>query len=138
MKFKKIEYKNLNAKQKESYNYQKVSALLADYGFATIKLDDDWQGADFLALHIDGIKQIKIQLKGRLTFDMKYYGKNIFICFPYKNDWYLYSHDKLLKLFLKKYKNTFAQSKSWKKHKSYSWRGLSKENKKLLNKYLIV
>ncbi len=55
MQFKKIEYKNLNVKQKESYNYQKVSALLADYGFIIIKLDDDWQGADFLALHIDGI-----------------------------------------------------------------------------------
>jgi hypothetical protein len=36
MELKKIEYKDLNSKQQESYNFQKVTGLLADYGFTTI------------------------------------------------------------------------------------------------------
>lgn len=127
----KIGYKRLNARQKETYNFQKVSAVLADYGFATIKLNDDWQGADFIAQHIDGKVFLKVQLKGRLTFDKKYIGKNIYICFPYtqkdKTEWYLYKHDKLLKVFLKKYKNKMAKSSSWIKEGLYSWNNLSKE-----------
>ena len=77
MKFKRIKYNTLNARQKESYNFQKVSSILADYGFTTIKLADDWQGADFLAQHMDGKQIIKIQLKGRLTVDKKYLKKVI-------------------------------------------------------------
>lgn len=45
----KISYKNLNARQKESYNFQKLSSILADYGFTILLLNDDWQGADFIA-----------------------------------------------------------------------------------------
>ena len=47
MKLQRINYNNLNAKQKEIFNFQKVAAILADYGFNCIKLSDDWQGADF-------------------------------------------------------------------------------------------
>ncbi|WP_166443093.1 hypothetical protein [Phragmitibacter flavus] len=49
-----ISYKDLNAKQQEIYNFQKVAAILADYGFNCIKLADDWQGVDFLAYHVNG------------------------------------------------------------------------------------
>jgi hypothetical protein len=72
-----IEYDALNAKQKENYNFQKVSAVLADYGFVTFRLNDDWQGADFIALHVYG-KTLKVQLKSRLDFDKKYMGKELF------------------------------------------------------------
>src|ERR1035437_6860128 len=100
MDLKKILYKKLNNKQKETFNFQKVSAILADYGFATIKLNDDWQSADFIAQHIDGNNFLKVQLKGRLSFGKKYQNKNIHICFPHKGDCYLYDHDKLLTTFL--------------------------------------
>jgi hypothetical protein len=43
-----IKYNDLNSKQKEIYNFQKVAAFLADYGFNCIKLADDWQGADLV------------------------------------------------------------------------------------------
>jgi hypothetical protein len=76
-----IEYSNLNSRQKENYNYQKISAVLADYGFITHRLTDDWQGADFIAQHFDGKTFLKVQLKGRLTFDKKYLGKDIYIAF---------------------------------------------------------
>jgi hypothetical protein len=33
MNFNRILYSNLNSRQKEAFNFQKVSAVLADYGF---------------------------------------------------------------------------------------------------------
>ena len=59
MPLQRIKYSDLNARQKEVYNFQKVSALLADYGFNCLKPSEDWQGADFLAYHKDG--QARIQ-----------------------------------------------------------------------------
>ena len=53
MRLQKITYADLNSRQRENYNFQKVSALFADYGFTTMRLSDDWQGADFIAQHID-------------------------------------------------------------------------------------
>ena len=66
MQLKKILYSDLNSRQKEIYNFQKVAAALADYGFNCIKLSDDWQGADFLAYHKDGQDTLRVQLKSRL------------------------------------------------------------------------
>ena len=67
MHLKHIAFSELAAKQREIYNFQKVASLLADYGFNCIKLDDDWQGADFLAYPKDGSTTLKVQLKGRVT-----------------------------------------------------------------------
>lgn len=65
MRFKKIQYVDLNARQKENYNFQKIAASLAEYGYSCMWLNDDWQGADFIANHIDGVEFLKVQLKGR-------------------------------------------------------------------------
>lgn len=129
----KIHYKDLNARQKETYNFQKVSAVLADYGFATIKLNDDWQGADFIAQHIDGETYLRVQLKARLTLDKKYCGKELFICFPYEGEWYLYNHDELLQTFSERFKETMLISRSWKENGLYTWKHISKEILKLLD-----
>jgi hypothetical protein len=94
--FKPVSYNDLNAKQKELFNFQKIAARLADYGFNCIKLADDWQGADFLAYHIDGATTLKVQLKSRVTIKHKYRGKDIWIAFPHKRDWYLIQHDRLV------------------------------------------
>ena len=95
---KHIRYSDLNSRQREIFNFQKVAAILADYGFNCIKLADDWQGADFLAYHIDGNNTLRVQLKGRLSIDRKYVGKNLFMTFPSKNSWYLVEHDRLVDL----------------------------------------
>lgn len=92
LKLTLINYGDLNARQKENYNFQKVSAVLADYGFVTLRLSDDWQGADFIAQHVDGETFIKIQLKGRLTFEEKYCGKDLYIAFHNDGAWYLNRH----------------------------------------------
>ena len=67
--FQKVNYQELNSKQKEIYNFQKIAAVLADYGFNCIKLSDDWLHADFLAYHYD--KEEKILLKRTETVLVK-------------------------------------------------------------------
>ena len=95
--FTHVKYADLNARQKESFNSQKVSAVLADYGFVTILLSDDWNGADFLALRHTG-ETLKVQLKARMNFDAKYEGKDLWLCFPDDGAWYLGRHDELKKV----------------------------------------
>ncbi len=117
MDLNKINYKSLNPRQKEIFNFQKISGLLADYGFNCIKLADDWQGADFLAYHKDRLDTLKVQLKSRLTIDKKYKGKGLFVAFPLNEHWYLVEHDTLIK---KVDQNTkWLDSKSWMNKGSY-------------------
>ena len=96
MKLEPIKYQDLNAKAKETYNFHKIAAILADYGYNRIWLSNDWNGADFIAVHIDGVSDIKIQLKGGISFAQKYRGKNLYIGFIEQGDLYLYPHDDVL------------------------------------------
>ena len=95
--FERATYSELNSRQKENYNIQKVAARMADYGFNCLRLTDDWQGADFIACHIDGETFLKVQLKGRLVIDKKYLGKGIHIAFVLGDDCYIYDHDALVR-----------------------------------------
>jgi len=79
MDLKRINYDKLNARQKENYNYHKVASALADYGYDCMRLNNDWQGADFIA--VKGDDMLKVQLKARFTLDKKYIGKDIYIGF---------------------------------------------------------
>lgn len=112
-----IDYNDLNARQKEIFNFQKVSAKLADYGFNCIKLADDWHGADFLAYHKDGIDTLKVQLKGRLLVQKNYLGKNLHMTFPLNGDWYLVPHDAIVEFFAA---NTpYLATASWQEKGAY-------------------
>lgn len=132
----KINYTDLNARQKENYNFQKVSAVLADYGFVTLRLTDDRQGADFIAQHIDGENFLKIQLKGRLTFSKKYVGKGLFVAFYAEENWYLYPHDELLEIILTSSK--IGETVSWKDEGLYTFPKLSQQLREELAIYKIV
>src|SRR5512135_1985973 len=122
--FQQIKYSNINSRQKEIYNFQKVSGVLADYGFATYRLTDDWNGADFLAVHFNGEDFLRVQLKGRLTFEKKYMGKDLWVCFLHKDIVYLYPHDELLSEVLKV--TNIGETGSWKKDGGYSFPSLPK------------
>jgi hypothetical protein len=123
MQLSKISYKDLNARQKEVFNFQKVAGFLADYGFNCIKLVDDWQGADFLAYHKDGVDTLKVQLKPRPGIAKKYCGKDIYIAFPLSGHWYLIEHDVLVER-VGRFTN-WLNTQSWKKG-AYTSRGLNK------------
>ena len=132
--FKRIRYKVLNARQKENFNFQKVASTLADYGFNCIRLSDDWQGADFIACHINGKTFVKIQLKGRLTFQKKFKGKDIYIAFKQGGKCYIYPHDKVLQ---EKVLELIKNTKSWKVGGAYSWRRIPNKLEKYMDQYAI-
>ena len=128
---KRIRYDELNAKQKEIYNFQKIAAILADYGFNCIKLQDDWMGADFLAYHKDGIQTLRVQLKGRVTILKKYQGQDLYIAFPIADNnergaWYLLPHDELVKHV--RINTNWMNTQSWIARGGYS---AAKPNRKL-------
>ncbi len=131
--FVKIDYKELSARQKEIYNFQKVAAVLADYGYNCIKLADDWQGADFLAYHKDGSNTLKVQLKGRVTIDKKYIGKRLWVAFPISDHWYLVEHSVLLACVEET--TNWLQTPSWVEKHAYSAKSPSKKLLERLGEY---
>jgi len=131
----KIEYARLNARQKENFNFLKVSAVLADYDFMTMRLSDDWQGADFIAQHVDGGTFLKVQLKSRLAFGEKYKGKDLYVAFFHEGDWYLYPHDELLERVLAD--TGVGNTVSWSERGGYSFPCLSQHMRNLLEPYRI-
>lgn len=100
--FSRIRYDELNSRQPENYNFQKVAARLADNGFNCLRLSDNWQGADFIACHLDGQTFLKVQLKGRFCIDRKYAGKDIHIAFLRGGDCFLYPHDVFLQTLIER------------------------------------
>ncbi|MFZ3210893.1 MAG: hypothetical protein WA188_05210 [Terriglobales bacterium] len=134
--FNRIPYGNLNSRQREAYNFQKVSAVLADYGYITIRLSSDWGGADFIAQHCDGRTFLKIQLKSRLTFDEKYRRRDLYVCFPSGDEWFLYPHDELLEEVLRA--TNIPNTDSWKQHGAWSFPTISRALREMLQPYRLV
>lgn len=132
--FQKINYESLNSKRKEAYNFQKVSGVLAEYGFLTIRLSDDWEGADFLALHVSG-ETLKVQLKGRLHFSKKYLGKDLWICFHYEGSWFIYPHDEAFELV--RSLNIISDADSWNIKGEYHIGKLSRKLSELVKIYML-
>lgn len=137
---KKIDYeKDLNGLQQEAYNFQKISAVLAEFGYITIPLSNDWNGADFLAQDREGKTFLKVQLKSRLTFDKKYFGKNLYICFRDgfgdHSTWYMYDHDELLGQLIAE--GQIENTKTWELNKPYHFPVLSVHMKEFLEPYRI-
>ena len=126
--FKQIKYSKLNSRQKENYNFHKVASKLADYGFNSMRLNDDWEGADFIA--INDKEMIKVQLKGRFSIDKKYIGKNLFIAFIEQDKVKIYLHDKAVNMA----PNNIINSKSWKDNGLYNW----SKTPKVYNKIITV
>ena len=140
--FEPVDYSDLNSAQKENYNYHKISARLADYGYTTIRLYDDFQGADFIAKHVDNGQLLLVQLKGRLTFDKKYErgdGEDpIHIAFRDGNDWYLYPHDELLQsVFDHEEISIIEGTKAWDDKGTYHIGSPSDTIKELLSPYRV-
>ena len=112
MVFQHVAYDDLQAPQKERYNYQKLAGVLADYGFNCIGLSDDWNGADVLAVHTSG-ETLRVQLKSRVWVMDKYRGNGLYLACPSapagrgrygtgpdRQRWYLVPHDELLTAFV--------------------------------------
>jgi hypothetical protein len=136
--FERVPYDELNPAQQENYNYHKVSARLADFGYTTLRLHDDFEGADFIAKHVFGKKLLKVQLKGRLTFDKKYQRDEeedeIYIAFPANGEWYLYPHDTVFDEVVRRC-NIIVGTDEWKEKGTYHIGSLSEIQKEILEPY---
>ena len=135
VRLQRAKYDELNAKQKEIYNFQKVAGLLAEYGYNCLKLSDDWQGADFLAYHKDGTQTLKVQLKAHINIKRNYMCKDLYLAFPVRDDWYLILHDDLVCIVGENTK--WLNSPSWKNKGEYSSGKPSKELLARLANYAI-
>jgi hypothetical protein len=136
--FTRIEYSKLNAKHKENYNFQKVAARLADFGYNSMRLSDDYEGADFIALHNESGEHLLVQLKGRLSFDSKYYGKKLHIAFRVNEDVYIYPHDELRKRIVDEGLLEGSKSVIWVEFGSRSWRNIPVKLQPLLDDYKLL
>ncbi len=135
MNFSPVAYGQLNARQKENYNFHKIAARLADFGFTSLRLSDDFEGADFVALHVDGETLCRVQLKSRLTIDRKYLGKGLYIAFRLEDRVFVYPHDAFVDRVLEK--TSVGASKSWAEAGLYTWPRLSAGLEELLRDYEI-
>ena len=120
MNFERVAYEDLNSRQQEVYNFQKLAGRLADYGYNCIRLTDDWEGADFIALHIDGETTLRVQLKGRLTLNKKYLGKGVYIAFRRAEDFFIYPHDRFLDC-VREHGAMDEDSLNWRAHGFRHW-----------------
>jgi len=135
MKLTKIDpKKDLNAKAREMYNFHKVASVLADYGYTCMWLSNDWNSADFIAVHIDGISNIKVQLKGGIAFAQKYRNKGLYICFIDGDSGgvYLYPHDEVLDKV-----ESQISDKKWQEHGTYFQTKITGRFRDLLSAYKI-
>ena len=120
-----IDYSDdLNGRQKENHNAAKLSAVLADYGYFPMWLNDDYNGADLIAL-LEGEESMMIQLKSAPVIDRKYKG-DLWMAFPVSKahqsvgcvgEWCVIKHDDLVSVFAEM---GYTKSKSWTEDGDYS------------------
>tara|TARA_B100000131_G_scaffold27433_1_gene26036 strand:- start:1967 stop:2404 length:438 start_codon:yes stop_codon:yes gene_type:complete len=118
----KIKYHQLGHKEKESFNAAHLMAVMAKWGYLEAsRINGDKHGADLLFYRSSDGNVMKVQLKGRVTLDKKYTGKELYIAFPSKreNCWYVYPHDAMMNQSLGK--SSWFRTKSWKEEGGYSW-----------------
>ena len=135
---KKVKYHNLGHKEKESYNSAHLMSIMAKWGYLEAsKINGDKHGADLLFYRSSDGDVMSIQLKGRVTLDKKYLGKNLYIAYPVKREgcWYVYPHDIVMKQSLGS--SSWFKTKSWEEKGGYSWRSPPKWLVKLLEPWKI-
>lgn len=132
IKLEPIIYELLNPKAQENYNFHKMAAVLADYGYNCLWLNNDWNGADCIAIHVSGISDFKIQLKGGISFAQKYRMKNIYIAFFEQEKLYIYPHDFILMQI-----ETEISDKKWLEKGTYFQTKITKRFRNILKPYEI-
>ena len=115
-KLTNIKYHNLNAKEKEVFNFK--SRRFA--GRLRVQLHQVGGRSCSLAYQPKESYTYKVQLKARLAIDKKYAGKDLHIAFRVetKSAWYLAPHDELVSIVGAN--SSWLESESWTKKGHYS------------------
>ncbi|MCG8453982.1 MAG: hypothetical protein MI717_12470 [Spirochaetales bacterium] len=112
-----------------------MAAVLADFGFNCLWLNDDWQGADFIAVHNDGSTFLKVQLTGTSHSLQKIHGKRLVYHLSDSRKWYIYPHDELLEQLVSL--GYVANTDSWEQKGEYSWPKIPQKILAKLQPYLL-
>jgi len=91
-----IEYQSVHLKAQETYNFHKMAAILADYGSNGLWFNNDWNGADGIAVRIDGISDFKSQIRAAVSCAQKYRAKKLYIAFFELSNLYIDAHNFVL------------------------------------------
>ncbi len=94
--------------------------MLADYGFDSVRLTDNWQCADFFAVHKDDGRILKVRHMRRTMIERRHIGKDLHVCFPIEGVWHLVSHDELIRIVEETHPSTL-ETHSWTKLGVYEW-----------------
>ena len=86
---------------------KKAVAKLAEYGFDCVQR----QGTEFLAYHEDIDQPLTVHIKPRIGIHRKYVGKDVYVCFPVHERWYLMPHDKLVEVVSER--TGWLDTRSW-------------------------
>ncbi len=101
---------------REVINRNTVITLALGQGFnAFLPVYDG--GVDFVLYRESDNKLHKVQLKGRWIIDKKYIGRDIWIAFPIKGEWYLMPHDRMVEHAVVE---GITKTKSWMEGGAYS------------------
>ena len=132
--FNRIKSNELTPRQKKTWKFHKLASRLADYGFNCLWLNDGWQGADFIACHIDS-SFIKVRLGTRLHIERRYNGIELYIAFNENKRWYIYPHDQLRDELLEM--GYMSGTLSWDERGIYNWPSLTQRLAEHMEKYVI-
>ena len=136
--FAKVNYQDLNARQREVYNFHNIGARLAQHGYASYPIRDDWNGGDMFARHMLTGQSLTIQIKSRVTFDKKYLGKGLYIGFPLLDAVYVYPHDQILNRYIELRSQRdlpLGDNEAWSRDGLVHWVKPTKEMLDLLKPY---
>jgi hypothetical protein len=91
-----------------------------------MRLNNDWNGADFIS--VKGDEMIKVQLKSRFTLDGKYKDKDLYIAFIEDGIVKIYLHDEALNIAT----DNIINSESWRLRKKYAFGKTPKHYSKVI------
>jgi hypothetical protein len=136
MRFERIDLGQLSVSEIRKYNYNKVTAALADYGFATELAPEGQVLWDFVATQLSSGKQIKVLIRPQMTLEKKFLGKDIYICFLEGSNWYIYPHDQHYEHV--RITSNLMDTTSWKKEGTFTVSKLSAQNKLAIARFKIA
>ncbi len=130
VQFGLIDFEKLTNTHKRQYNYLKVSAALASYGFFSQELLPNNEPADFIAHHHSGTSQLSVLLKSRLTLASHLEHQNLSIAFYERGYWYVYPHDDVMDFACQT--SSITNTTSWQQKGMYTFPQLSDKYRQFL------
>ncbi|MDV6373446.1 hypothetical protein [Deinococcus arenicola] len=133
LKFEKTDRAAVSDDERQHLRFQEVSALLGEYGYLTT-----WNPnklTHFSLRHVGAEQENRVRVSGRLMFRKDMLEQNLWLVFPYHDEWYLVPHDEAAQAVAQTM--TYQTSESWRDAGAYSFGKLSTEIMVILKMYIV-